>query len=166
VRQIAEVVAGGVILAAALVLWRRRARLARRQLPVPRSEGRSAAVLGATISIVELPTALPYFAVIAAIVGSGYDLPRQIILLALYNGFFVLPLLLIIATLAVAPDRSEQILGRARDFLQRYWPQLLAGLALLAGTFVALLGVTGLASGGRGTVGNFSRGFQDLVHHR
>ncbi len=166
VRQIAEVVAGGVILAAAVVLWRRRARLARRQLPVPRSERRSSAVLGATISIVELPTALPYFAVIAAIVGSGYGLPRQMILLALYNGCFVLPLLLIIGTLAVAPDRSEQILGRARDFLQRYWPQLLAGLALLAGTFVVLLGATGLASGRHGAVGNFSRGFQHLVHHR
>jgi cytochrome c biogenesis protein CcdA len=166
VRQIAEVVAGGVILAAAGVLWRRRARLARRQLPVPRSERRSSAVLGATISIVELPTAFPYFAVIAAIVGSGYDLPRQVILLALYNGCFVLPLLLIIGTLAVAPDRSEEILGRARRFLQRYWPQVLAGLALLAGAFVTLLGATGLASGGHGTVGNLSRGFQDLLHHR
>jgi hypothetical protein len=150
VRQIAEVVAGGVILAAAGVLWRRRARLARRQLPVPRSERRSSAVLGATISIV----------------GSGYDLPRQVILLALYNGCFVLPLLLIMGTLAVAPDRSEEILGRARRFLQRYWPQVLAGLALLAGVFVTLLGATGLASGGHGTVGNLSRGFQDLVHHR
>ena len=166
VRQIAEVVAGGVILAAAVLLWRRRARLARRPLPEPRTERRSSALLGATISVVEFPTAFPYFAVIAAIVGSGYDLPRQVILLAIYNGCFVLPLLLIMATLAVAPDGSEHILTRARRFLQRYWPQLLAGLALVAGAFVTLLGATGLASGRHGTVGDLSRGFQNLVHRR
>jgi cytochrome c biogenesis protein CcdA len=166
VQQIAEIVAGGAILAAAVVLWRRRTRLARRPLPTPRSEGRSSAVLGATISIVEFPTALSYFAVIAAIVGSGSDLPRQVVLLAIYNGCFVLPLLLIMVTLALAPERSEQILGRARRFLQRHWPKVLAGVALIAGAFVMLLGATGLASGGHGTVGKFSRGFQDLVHHR
>jgi cytochrome c biogenesis protein CcdA len=166
VRQIAEVVAGAAILVAAVVLWRRRARLARRPLPEPREQSRSSALLGATISVVEFPTAFPYFAVIAAIVGSGYGLVRQITLLAIYNGCFVLPLLLIIATLTLAPDRSEEILGRARRFLQRYWPQLLAGIALIAGTFVILLGITGLASGTHGTVGNFSRQFQHLVHHR
>jgi cytochrome c biogenesis protein CcdA len=165
VRQILEVVAGVAMLIAAVVLWRRRATLARRELPSPRAEGRSSAVLGLTIAAIELPTAFPYFAVIAAIVGSGFGVTKQLILLALYNGCFVLPLLLIIGTLAFAGDRAQEVLIKARAFLQRRWPELLAGLALIAGTFVILLGATGLASGGHGPVGHFSRGFQHLVHH-
>jgi cytochrome c biogenesis protein CcdA len=163
-QHVAEVVAGAVMLGAGAMLWRRRKNLARRELPAPKAQGKSSAVLALTISVVELPTAFPYFAAIAAIVSSGYSLPRQLIALALYNVCFVFPLLLIIATLAVAPDRAEEILGRARAFLQRHWPKLLAGLALLAGAFVTLLGATGLASGGRGAVGRLSRGFQHLVH--
>ena len=165
-RHIAELVAGAVMLGAAVVLWCRRDTLARRELPTPKTEGRSSAVLGLTISIVELPTAFPYFAAIAAIVGSGYDIGRQLLYLTLYNACFVLPLLLIVATLSVAGDRAAEILTRARAFLQRHWPKLLAALALLAGVFVTLLGATGLASAGHGAIGRFSRGFQHLVHRR
>jgi cytochrome c biogenesis protein CcdA len=164
-QHIAELVAGAVMLGAAAVLWRRRETLARRELPTPKTQGRSSAVLGLTISVVELPTAFPYFAAIAAIVGSGYDLGRQLLFLALYNVCFVLPLLLIIATLTVAGDRAAEILTRARRFLQRHWPKLLAALALLAGVFVTLLGATGLASGGHGALGRISRRFQRLLHH-
>jgi cytochrome c biogenesis protein CcdA len=156
-RYILETVAGVVMLIAAVVLWRRRERLARRELPTPKSEGRSAIVLGLSISAVELPTAFPYFAVIAAVVGSGLDPVRQLILLALYNVAFVLPLILIIATLTFAPDRADRILRRGRDLLQRHWPRLLAGLALLAGTFVTVIGVTGLTGRSHGSAGRLSR---------
>ena len=70
--------------------------------------GRSSALLGATITAVELPTAFPYFAAIAAIVGSGVGPARQVILLLLFNVCFVLPLLVIVATLwfgGVTPNR-------------------------------------------------------------
>lgn len=164
-RYIAEVVAGVVMLVGAGVLWARRKTLARRELPAPSADGKSSALLGLTISVVELPTAFPYFAVIAAIVGSGLGLGHQLFVLALYNVCFVLPLLLMIATLEIAGDRSERILARARTLLQRNWPVLLAGLALLAGAFVTLLGITGLASGGHGTAGRLSRKFRHIVHH-
>ena len=156
-RYILETVAGAVMLVAAVVLWRRREILARRELPSPRSEGRSAILLGLTISAVELPTAFPYFAVIAAVVGSGFGPVRQLILLALFNVAFVLPLILMILTLTFAPDRAERILSRGRDLLQRHWAGLLAGLALLAGAFVIAIGVTGLIGRNHGTVGNVSR---------
>jgi cytochrome c biogenesis protein CcdA len=163
-RYIGETVAGVVMLIAAVVLWSRREGLARRhQLPEPQSEGRSAAVLGVTIAAVELPTAFPYFAAIAAIVDSGFDPVRQLILIALYNVAFVLPLLLMIGTVMIAPDRAESILSRTRDVLQRYWPALLAGLALIAGLFVTALGVTGLASGSHGAVGRLSRRIRGAI---
>jgi cytochrome c biogenesis protein CcdA len=156
-RYIVEIVAGVVMLVAAGVLWRRRESLARRELPSPSAGGRSAFLLGLTVSAVELPTAFPYFAVIAAVVGSGFGPVRQLILLGLYNVAFVLPLILMILTLTFAPGHAERILRTARDFLQRRWPVLLAGLALLAGVFVTVIGITGLTGRGHGTVGQLSR---------
>jgi cytochrome c biogenesis protein CcdA len=164
-RYIAETVAGAVMLIAAALLWHRRHSLARRELPTPTGQRRSALLLGATIAGVELPTALPYFAVIAAVVGSGFDPGRQMILLALYNAAFVLPLILMILTIIIAPDRSERLLERARAWLQRRWPILLAGLALLAGAFVATLGVTGLASANHGPIGRLSRQLRHTIAH-
>ena|ERR1700733_5073458 len=165
-RYIGETVAGVVMLVAAVVLWVRRRGLAKRhQLPSPPSEGKSAVLLGVTIAALELPTAFPYFAAIAAIVDSGFNPLRQLFLIALYNVAFVLPLLLMIATIVIAPDRAASILQRARDVLERRWPALLAALALVAGVFVATLGITGLAGGQAGTVGRVSRTVRRVISH-
>ena len=164
-RYIAETVAGVVMLVAAAVLWQRRKSLARRELPSPPAEGRSAIILGLTISAVELPTAFPYFAVIAAVVGSGLGPVRQLTLLALYNVAFVLPMIVMILILVIAPGRAERIVQRTRDLLQRHWPTLLAGLALVAGVFVIVLGVTGLAGRNHGPVGRVSRKVRKAIPH-
>ena len=164
-RYILETVAGVVMLIAAVVLWRRRKTLARRELPTPKSEGRSAIWLGLSISAIELPTAFPYFAVIAAVVGSGLDPVRKLILLALYNVAFVLPLILMILTLTFAPNHAERIISGARELLQRHWPVVLAGLALAAGVFVTVLGVTGLTGRNRGSVGHLSRKLRRVISH-
>jgi cytochrome c biogenesis protein CcdA len=164
-RYIAETVAGVVMLIAAAALWRKRKSLRQRELPSPRSEGRSAILLGLTIGAVELPTAVPYFAVIAAAVGSGLGPIHQLIALALYNIAFVLPLILMVVTLTVAPDHAERILRRGRDLLQRHWPTVLAALALLAGAFVIVLGITGLAGRNQGPVGRLSRKLRRTISH-
>jgi cytochrome c biogenesis protein CcdA len=165
-RYIAETVAGVVMLVGAVVLWRRRHTLAQRHhLPSPPSEGKSALLLGATIAAVELPTAFPYFAAIAAIVASGFGPLRQLVALGVYNVGFVLPLILMIAILVIAPAQAASILGGARAWLERRWPALLAILALVAGLFVTALGVTGLASGQPGTVGRVSRRVRRVISH-
>ncbi len=163
-RHIIEVVVGVAMLFAAILLWRHRDRLAERRLPQPKGEGRSSALLGATISAVELPTAFPYFAVIAAIVGSGMDPARQLFVLLVFNLCFVAPLLGIVATLTFAGRHADRLLAIGRNFLQRYWPVLLSGLMLLAGLFVVLLGVTGLTSSGHGRLGRFMRHFRQVLH--
>jgi cytochrome c biogenesis protein CcdA len=164
VRYIIELTAGVVMLIGAAVLWRKRLSLARRELPTPSEGGKSSALLGVTIAAVELPTAFPYFAAIAAIVGSGYGPGHQVFYVAVYNVCFVLPLLVILGVLTFAPDRAESVLTTGRDLLQKWWPILLAGLALLAGVFVILLGITGLAGHGHGTAGRLSRKFRRVVH--
>jgi cytochrome c biogenesis protein CcdA len=164
-RYVVETVAGVVMLIAGGLLWRDRQSLAHHELPAPSTADKSSAVLGMTITAVEFPTAFPYFAAIAAIVGSGFDPGRQLILLVLYNLCFVLPLIAIAVTVAVAGDTADRVLTRALKLLQTYWPALLAGLALIAGTFVILLGATGLASGGHGSVARISRRLRRVLSH-
>ncbi len=163
-KSIIEIVVGVAMILAGLLLWRKRESLSQRDPPDVNAEGRSSALLGATITAVELPTAFPYFAVIAAIVGSGLGPGRQLVLLLLFNLCFILPLLLIVATLWVAGDHALPILARGRQFLQRRWPVVLSGLALLAGTFVVVLGVTNLYITRHSDFGAFSRHFHDLLH--
>src|SRR5579884_826110 len=89
-RHVIEIIAGVAMLVVAAALWLGRGRLADRELPQVRTERKSSAILGATITAVELPTAFPYFAAIAAIVGSGLSPLKQLVLLVLFNVCFVL----------------------------------------------------------------------------
>jgi cytochrome c biogenesis protein CcdA len=164
-RYILETIAGVVMLIAAVVLWCKRRSLRQRELPSPSGEGKSAILLGLTISAVELPTAFPYFAAIAAIVGSGFGPVRQLTALALYNIAFVLPLIVMIVLLEFAGEKAKRVIESVRDWLQRHWPTLVAVLALVAGVFVTLLGVTGLALGQHNAVGNLSRQFRRSISH-
>jgi cytochrome c biogenesis protein CcdA len=163
-RHVIETATGVALLAGAAILWRYRARLADRDLPYEVPQRKSSLLLGAGISAVELPTAFPYFAAIAAIVGSGVDPANQLALLLLFNACFVLPLLGIVGTLTFAGDRAEHLLGAWRSFLQRHWPAVLALLLVLAGSFALTLGVTGFAAAGRGRFGRFARGLRGVLH--
>jgi len=146
VADIVEIAVGAAMIAAAGMLWRHRARLSLRDPPDFNPQGKSSWVLGASITAVELPTAFPYFAAIAAIVGSGLGPVRDLVLLVLFNLCFVAPLLGILAVLTFKGAQADQVLSDGREFLQRHWPAVLAGLALAAGVFVVALGATGLAA--------------------
>jgi cytochrome c biogenesis protein CcdA len=157
VRYAAELFAGVLLIGAAWVIWRRRGRLVERGLPQPKPGRRSSFMLGGSIMVVELPTAFPYFAAIAAIVGSGLGVLREFILLLLFNVCFVLPLIGISLTLVLAGDRAAEMLARARRFFERRWPHILCGLILLVGMIALLFGATGLAAGIHGRLGRFFR---------
>jgi cytochrome c biogenesis protein CcdA len=146
-RHVIEIIVGVALIVGACVLWYKRHDLALREPQPAKPDSRSSAILGATISAVELPTAFPYFAAIAAIVGSGVSVTRQIMLIVLFNVCFVLPLIAIAIVLAVAGDGAQVLLDRARNALRAHWPRVLAIVGLLAGVFVVLLGLTGLFGG-------------------
>ncbi|HWD64505.1 MAG TPA: GAP family protein [Solirubrobacteraceae bacterium] len=164
-RQGLEVGVGVVLLIVGGLVWRNRQALSDREVPkfVRQPQARSSTLLGATIMAVELPTAFPYFAAIAAIVGSGVGVIQQLFLLLLFNICFVLPILCILGTLWVAPDHAQERLSRARLFLHRHWPQLLGGLMLLVGVLVVLMGATGLAGHAHGRVARFFRHVHKLL---
>ena len=146
IADVVEIAVGAAMIGVAALLWRHRTHLSRREPPDFDPHGRSSWVLGASITAVELPTAFPYFAAIAAILGAGLGPLRDLVLLLLFNVCFVSPLLAILATLTFGGDQADRMIATGRNFLQRHWPAVLAGLALIAGVFVVLLGVTGLAS--------------------
>jgi cytochrome c biogenesis protein CcdA len=162
---ILEIVVGVAMLTGAAFLWGYRDRLKTREVSSElRFERRSSALLGATITAVELPTAFPYFAVIATIVASGADIVRQTMLLVLFNICFIAPLLAILAVLTFAGPNAGRLLAAGRSWLEARWPIVLAVLALAAGLFVTFLGVTGLGSMHHNDFGTFSRRVRKLLH--
>lgn len=166
-RYILETIAGIAMLVAAL--WLRRGKPERQKDPRPaRPRGlfgsqRNPLLLGAGIAVVELPTAFPYFAAIAAVVGSGQNLVSQIVLIAIYNVCFVLPLLAIVLALRIFGARAVEILSRARDYLRRRWRPIVAVISLIVGVFVIALGVTGLIGQTRGDLGQVSRRVRGVI---
>jgi cytochrome c biogenesis protein CcdA len=159
-----EIIGGVVLLTLASVLWAFRRLLIKRELPEVHTDGRSSALLGATITAVELPTAFPYFAAIAAVVGADLDVMRVVFLILIFNVCFIGPLLGILATLTFAGPDAQRLLARGREWLEARWPAVLAALALLAGLIVTLLGVTGLAAAHHNDFGTFARRLRRYLH--
>ncbi len=112
VTDVVEIAVGAAMIGVAALLWRHRANLSRRDPPDFDPHGKSSWVLGASITAVELPSAFPYFAAIAAILGSGLGPARNLVLLLLFNICFVLPLLGILATLTFGGDQADRMLCR------------------------------------------------------
>lgn len=158
-----EAIAGATMLTASVFLWSYRRRLATVDAPQLKREGRSGAIMGATITAVELPTAFPYFAAIAAIVGTGVDVDRVVFLLGVFNLCFIAPLLGILGTLIFAGHDAQRRLTRGREWLEARWPVVLAVLFLLAGVIVMFLGLTGLLSSRHG-VGRVFRRLRRALH--
>ncbi len=124
-----EIVGGALLLGAAVALQLGRHRIARR---LSESTGttradRGAFALGAGIMAVELPTALPYFAAIAAIVASHEHVAVGTGLVLLYNVAFVSPLLALIAARRLAGERLTAKLDAAGNWLRERAAVLLAG---------------------------------------
>ena len=94
---------------------------------------------------VELPTAVPYFAAIAAIAGSGHRGTTQIFLLLLYNAAFTAPLIALLVVLALAGPRGAQVAARARVQLDHWAPRIAPAALVVASVVLLTLGVIGLS---------------------
>lgn len=139
-----ELGAGVALLLLAAALWFARVRLARRVDRAPRWGDRSSFLIGAAIMAFELPTAFPYFAAIAAIVGSNRSLPVQIGLIVMFNLAFVAPLIAITAMRGLAGPRGERALATVRAQLDRRVPMLVSALVLVLALVVLTIGIVGI----------------------
>jgi cytochrome c biogenesis protein CcdA len=75
--------------------------------------------LGIAVTLVELPTALPYLGAVGAITRADLPVTQWLPLLVLYNLIFVLPPLLLLAGHLALGTRADLVLGRLRDRLGR-----------------------------------------------
>lgn len=140
-----EVGGGVLVLGVAAGVWLLRSRVTdyAAKPRVPRA--RSSLALGAAIMAVELPTAFPYFAAIAAVSAAGVNIAAQLALIGLYNVLFVAPLLAILAARSLAGARGERVLQSGRDWVERNAPAVLAGTLAVVGLAFLALGIAGLA---------------------
>jgi cytochrome c biogenesis protein CcdA len=143
-KHIIELVAGLVLIGIAAGLWTGRRSLGRRTPPTFAPGKRFGVMLGVGIGAVELPTAVPYFAAIAVIVGSGVAVVGQVAMLLIYNAAFVAPVTAILFALLVLGDQAKQPLARVNLWVLAHWPGVLAALAAAIGVIVLALGLIGL----------------------
>ena len=145
-KHLLELALGVFCLVIAAALWIARRHVERSFAIVDARVHESSLLLGAAIQVVELPTAFPYFAAIAAIVASDANVPEEIVLLALFNAAFVLPLLAILAIRRLAGKRGDPLLEGWRTWLQRWTPVLIPALFLVIALGLIAVGAVGLAS--------------------
>ncbi len=93
------------------------------------------ALLGVTVTTMELPTAVPYFGAIALLTTADLPMARWLPLLVLYNSIFVLPPVLLLVGHSVFGRRLD---ARYADLRQR----------LQAGARETMLWIFGLVGGG------------------
>ena len=143
-RHLLELCLGVGLLLLAAVLWLGRKQVAHH---VARNQGRidrSSFLVGAGIMAVELPTAVPYFAAIAAIVGSGKNVSTQIGLLVVFNAVFIAPLPAILGVRLLAGKRGQRWLEGLRAYLDERLALLIPGLILGVGVALIVLGTVGV----------------------
>jgi hypothetical protein len=143
-KHLIEIGAAVALALLALILWIQRGRVASGMSREPPGGARGAAGLGAGIILAELPTAVPYFAALAAIVGSSATLAAQFALVALFNVAFVLPLLAILAVRMLAGPRSERLLELTRGALDSYLGVVLPLAVALLAAALLVVGVVGI----------------------
>ena len=145
--HVGEIVVGLVAIAASGVMWQRRHMI---EAGVANAETRVrgvAPVAGATMATVELPTALPYFAVIAALVRSDQNAAALVGLIVLFNLVFLAPVVAIALLRALAGPRAIDLLTRVRRLVLRYAGVAAALVVLALGIALVALGAAGIRSG-------------------
>jgi cytochrome c biogenesis protein CcdA len=93
------------------------------------------ALLGVTVTTMELPTAVPYFGAIALLTTADLPMARWLPLLVLYNAIFVLPPVLLLVGHIVFGNRLDARYADLRERLQ-------------AGARETMLWIFGLVGGG------------------
>jgi Sap, sulfolipid-1-addressing protein len=146
-KHLLEIGAAVALAGLAWTLWKHRGRVAGGMSRDPPGGALGAAGLGAGIILAELPTAVPYFAALAAIIRSSASLAVQIELVALFNLAFILPLLVILGVRALAGPRSEALLELARGAMNRYAGVVLPCAVGLLAAVLLVVGVVGVVRG-------------------
>lgn len=145
-KHLVEVCLGLAALALACLLWPMRHRIAHEVMPKKNLRDGSSLALGAGIALANLPTAFPYFAVIAAIIGSDSNVPTQAALIVLFNLVVLSPLFAILAISMHPGKHGSNFLSYLGTKLDQWSPTLIPLVVLIFALALLLLGGIGLAT--------------------
>ena len=143
-RHVVELAAGGLLLVVAAALWWQRHRVSHHVAAGTKHLDRNSLLLGAGIAVVEIPTAVPYFAAIAVIVGSGERAATEVLLLAVFNLCFLLPVIVLLGLRMLAGERSRAWLFRLRGRIDAWLATLAPALVAVVGLVLFVTGAVGL----------------------
>jgi hypothetical protein len=138
---------GGVFaayLAGGLALMLGPAELLRGVLSGVEIPGADAAALVTLVTVLDLPTAFPYFGAIAVIVSADVPAAAQLILLVAFNVLYVLPLALVLGAHLAFGARGHALLARIRGAVERIAAPLLVVGAGGAGVALVVRGAAGV----------------------
>jgi hypothetical protein len=138
-----ELVLGVVALLGALVVWLMRGRVQQSFARGERRIEQASPFAGATIAAVELPTALPYFVVIAAVLGADVSAVAEIAYIVLFNLVYIAPLVVIALIARFSGDRAAARIHWIRGHLVRYSGAIVSLLLLGAGIALVIAGLVG-----------------------
>ncbi len=145
--HVGEVVVGLLAIAASGVMWRGRHGVEAAVASAETRVTRVAPVAGATIAAFELPTALPYLAVIAALAASEQRTAALVMLVVLFNLIFLAPVVAIALLRALAGPRAVEMLTRTRRLVLRYAGLVVTIVVLALGIALVTIGAAGIRSG-------------------
>ncbi len=143
-RHLLELTAGLLLLLVAAALWWQRERVSHQVTAGTKHLDRNSLLLGAGLAIVEIPTAVPYFAAIAVVVASGQRASMQIVLLAAFNLVLLLPVIVLLGLRMLAGERSRAWLFRLRGKIDAWLATLAPALVAVVGLVLLALGAVGL----------------------
>jgi cytochrome c biogenesis protein CcdA len=112
----------------------------RPEVPASISPG-SAFVLGATLMLIGMPGAFPYFGAVDQILRAGLGTVGSGVALVFYNAVFLVPLLSLLAVRLILPGRSDEIFRRVASFAERWGGHAIVAILMLLGAALVVDGI-------------------------
>ncbi|KAB8315211.1 hypothetical protein SD81_035195 [Tolypothrix campylonemoides VB511288] len=101
-------------------------------------------LLGMVVTVWDLPTAIPYIAVIEQLIRLKLDLPRLMLALFLYNLIFVLPQIVLLGIYVLLKDKSVALFNNVHQQFIKWSPKVLRVLLVTFGFVLIVDCITAL----------------------
>lgn len=130
----AQIVLGAGLIALAAIYYFKRPKEIDRKGKVSRLlrglNGPTAFFIGSIVTIGGLPGSIVYFAALDRIITAGIPHPQQVLLVLLYNFFYILPLVIPLAIYLLLHKKVEELAARMHSSVL-FWNRILMAVALL-----------------------------------
>jgi len=128
------------------VIWSQRHRMAGAELPERARHPGSTLALGAGMTAIDLPTAFPLFAMVAAVAKADPPAHESVGVMVVFTLCYVSPLVAILVVRALAGERAEPLLLPLRERVAAWAPAILCLITIVAGVWLCFTGVRDLVA--------------------